>query len=90
MMSADRFVVAGALLVLIGIAAKKAGSCDVFHLAVLGFILNSWAQFVHSSAVISLGPFERLFVSPRFHRVHHSVHEGIIIEILPVSSRSST
>jgi len=45
------------------------------EVAALTFILNSWAMFVHSSAVISLGPFERVFVSPQFHRVHHSLDD---------------
>lgn len=30
-------------------------------------------QLIHINADVTLGPFYRVFVSPRFHRIHHSV-----------------
>ena len=47
------------------------------EIAALGFILGTRAQFVHSSAVISLGPFEPLLrQSAISSRPSLSVHEG--------------
>jgi sterol desaturase/sphingolipid hydroxylase (fatty acid hydroxylase superfamily) len=43
------------------------------EIPVLTAILGVWGQFVHSNARITLGPLEQVFVSPVFHRVHHSL-----------------
>jgi sterol desaturase/sphingolipid hydroxylase (fatty acid hydroxylase superfamily) len=40
---------------------------------VISVLTNSfWTHFVHLKANIGFGPLDRLFVSPGFHRVHHS------------------
>jgi sterol desaturase/sphingolipid hydroxylase (fatty acid hydroxylase superfamily) len=49
---------------------------QIAYLALVPFVLSAWGQFVHSSAPMTLGPLEHLFVSPQFHRAHHSLHEG--------------
>jgi sterol desaturase/sphingolipid hydroxylase (fatty acid hydroxylase superfamily) len=38
----------------------------------ISILTGSWGQFVHLKAKLSFGPLDRLFVSPAFHRVHHS------------------
>jgi sterol desaturase/sphingolipid hydroxylase (fatty acid hydroxylase superfamily) len=45
------------------------------EIAALSSIIGAWGQVVHSNTRMTLGPLERLFVSPRFHRIHHSLNE---------------
>ena len=47
----------------------------VSEIAALGFILGTWGQIVHVNIRMTLGPLEWLLVSPRFHRIHHSLDE---------------
>ena len=45
----------------------------VQEVILISFLTNSfWSHFVHLKANIGFGPLNRLFVSPAFHRVHHS------------------
>jgi sterol desaturase/sphingolipid hydroxylase (fatty acid hydroxylase superfamily) len=43
------------------------------EIAVFGFLVGTWGQFVHADSRLDFGPFGRLIVSPVFHRVHHSL-----------------
>jgi sterol desaturase/sphingolipid hydroxylase (fatty acid hydroxylase superfamily) len=43
------------------------------EVAVISLLTNAfWGYFIHVKTNISFGPLDRLFVSPAFHRVHHS------------------
>jgi sterol desaturase/sphingolipid hydroxylase (fatty acid hydroxylase superfamily) len=45
----------------------------VQEIVVISILTQSfWSHFVHLKANIGFGPLDRLFVSPAFHRVHHS------------------
>lgn len=46
------------------------------ELAVITNIVGAWAQFVHADSRLDFGPFRWFVVSPRFHRVHHSLERG--------------
>ncbi|HEY3935340.1 MAG TPA: sterol desaturase family protein [Gemmatimonadales bacterium] len=39
----------------------------------IGFLMAAYARFVHSNVRATLGPFGYIFVSPQFHRIHHSI-----------------
>ncbi len=41
-------------------------------MAISALASTFWGHFVHVKANIGFGPLDRLFVSPAFHRVHHS------------------
>ena len=34
---------------------------------------NFWGYFIHANVQINLGPLNKVFVSPQFHRIHHSL-----------------
>jgi hypothetical protein len=36
-------------------------------------LFNFWGHFIHSNVKTNLGPLKYIFVSPQFHRCHHSV-----------------
>ena len=42
------------------------------EVAIIASIVGAWTQFVHANSTIDFGRLRWLFVSPRFHRVHHS------------------
>lgn len=43
------------------------------EIAVVSYALGWFTRFVHCNIRTDLGPFRHLFVSPRFHRIHHSI-----------------
>lgn len=49
--------------VLLGLTPLQAGAAFSF-----GVFVNVW---IHTNLWVSLGPFEWLFITPNFHRVHH-------------------
>ena len=42
------------------------------EVAIIATIVGAWTQFVHADSMIDFGRLSWLFVSPRFHRMHHS------------------
>ena len=50
---------------------------DIFGVGVFGFLFNlAGSNLRHSHMWLSFGRFERWFVSPAQHQLHHSVHHG--------------
>jgi sterol desaturase/sphingolipid hydroxylase (fatty acid hydroxylase superfamily) len=59
------------LVAIAGLGAPGAGSGSLVPVVVL-LIGTFWAFFIHSNLKVSLGWFEHIFSSPRFHHWHHS------------------
>lgn len=63
-------------------------SLRVPEILAIGIILGMWGQVVHANTSMSFGPFDRVFVSPRFHRVHHSLdkthHDKNFAGVFPI------
>lgn len=41
----------------------------------LTMLFAAWPYFIHSSALISIGPLSRIMIDNRFHRIHHSTEQ---------------
>jgi len=48
---------------------------NVPEVAVIALLNNAWGQMVHADASATFGPIGKIFVSPHYHRVHHSLDE---------------
>jgi sterol desaturase/sphingolipid hydroxylase (fatty acid hydroxylase superfamily) len=59
------------LVAIAGLGAPGAGSGSIVPVVVL-LIGTFWAFFIHSNLKVSLGWFEHILSSPRFHHWHHS------------------
>lgn len=62
------------------------------EIVAMTIVLGAWGQVVHANTSLSFGPLDHLFVSPRFHRVHHSLdprhHDRNFAGVFPIIDRA--